>query len=143
MKNFNERVWELTKKIIHHLECNGYGFINGVFLELNNNSFFRQIIGAVSALCRNSFGAVALSYSQAKFLLSLDLINPIPYAELVVDRNLSGYEKISLAEKTIMQFRENLLKEKSFALNESHIIISPQQYLSAVKYLNQKTPVID
>jgi citrate lyase beta subunit len=136
--------WELTKDMIAKLENSGYGFINGAFLEVNNDDFLKKIVSGIAGLCLKDFDFAAISYRQVKLLSSLRSVYPVHYPEFIEDEVLTDAEKISLAKTIVNRFQKNQFLEKGFSFDrQDAIIISPHQYLAALKYLDENMSAHD
>lgn len=131
--------WEITQKLISQFKQYKYGYINGGFLELSNDLCFVKIVSAIEKLCNDvNWIQVTLSYNQTKTITSLTEIKSIDYKELIDNSIMVESEKVILAKKIVRLFNEHKLSDKSFSVDKTNkIMITPHQYLAAVRYLSE------
>jgi citrate lyase beta subunit len=136
--------WTLTCKLIRTIEDSGYSYVHGAILDLANESLARSICAALSSLCHRPFDAVALSYRQTLLLAELGNTSPPELPQVRPEEEYATDEKIDLAKRIVSEFQQCCLEKNSFAIHaNSRKIISPQEYLAAVNFLNTKVPAND
>ena len=134
----SKEYWTLTKRFIKHLENNGYGYINGPVLKINDDTFLKNIVSATKMLCTRSFSQATISFRQVKTLTTLHTIAPIPYSSIVATSKLKRSDKTQMAKKVIGEFKKYQLKGKGFSVDTTRqLFISPQQYMAAINYLKK------
>lgn len=134
----SEKYWEWVNSIVRVIGDYDMLFINSPYLELNNNSNFLRMINRLSQRTNGTFGQITLSLNQLK-LCSLYVYNPPMNTTFYNNKNEWNSNLEDIAKKIIKEYEDNISKDRSFSFNkEKGIIISPQEYLAANKYLTAR-----
>jgi len=134
----SKKYWELTRQIVSKLEDSGYSFGCGAFPELGNAGFLEKVVKGIQYMCKKDFDVVALNYGQVELFTSLPGSESIHYETFIDHRDINEEQKILLAKNMVRIFNENRLPGRSFAIDPGrNEIITPQQYLAAMKFLEK------
>ncbi|MCX6148931.1 MAG: aldolase/citrate lyase family protein [Ignavibacteriales bacterium] len=130
----SEKYWEWINFIMSVSEVYNILFINSPYLRLNNDSSFLYMLNRLGQRTNGIFGQITLSLNQVR-LCSLHECNSLMNTTFI-NKNEFKIIKKDIAKKIIKEYEANITKDRSFAMNkENRIIISPQEYLAAEKYL--------
>lgn len=123
--------WKWIDHILPITEKHNITFINSPYLQLNDDSGFIRILNNLSRRTSKGFGQITLSENQVELCFSYTVrqYNINKNAE-PTDTNLT-----SMALFLINEFNRYKLYGKSISLNHERIVISPQEYMAAVRYL--------
>jgi len=143
IKNFpfhhqdSEKYWEWIDFIVSTIQDYEIKFINSPYLELNNDINFLKMMNRLSQRTNGNFGQITLSLNQLK-LCSLYAKKP-KVNSTFYNKNEWSFNWEYIAKKMIREYEDFISNDRSFSFNkEKGIIISPQEYLAANKYLSAR-----
>ena len=132
----SEEYWEWINYINESLQQHNILLVNSPFLSLNDGRGFLNMIKRLSGITSGKFGQTTLSLNQLR-LSSLyehnSFIQP-------VSAGMNGSKKATveeMAEVLIKDYENNLSTNRRFSINADRIFISPQEYLSAKRYITK------
>ena len=132
----SEEYWEWINYINESLQQHNILLVNSPFLSLNDGRGFLNMIKRLSGITAGKFGQITLSLNQLR-LSSLyehnSFIQPVP-------AGMNGSKKATveeMAEVLIKDYENNLSTNRRFSINADRIFISPQEYLSAKRYITK------
>jgi hypothetical protein len=127
--------WDWIKHIKINLISSEIIFLNSPYLFLNDSENFIEMLNHLKEIFNEKFGQVTLSLNQLincqKFTESVYV--PVNFKPLNLPANKTDY-----ANWIISSFEKNKIINRSFAMTEEKILISPQEYLAAIEYLENK-----
>ena len=134
----HKEYWDITTPLIQKLTAANINYINSPVSKFENDCLVKSIFFKLDQLCGGRFGQSAISYQQVKkftFLRETNYFLQHSIKQLnIVDVN----EKIQLAKITINSFEARYNADTSFSFNlEEQLFISPHQYFSAKRFLEE------
>lgn len=134
--------WTWIKHISDYTRRYRIRLINSPFLQLNNTTFFKHNLNLLNAICGDNVGQITLTNEQTALCNSFradEIQEELPR----LPNRLNHRAPPMFAENLITQFNEKL-NEKGFAINNQRVVLSPQEYASAINYQYQnKIPEIN
>lgn len=132
----DEIYWDWIKHININLISSEIIFLNSPYLFLNDSKNFMEMLNHLKEIFNEKFGQITLSLNQ--------LINCQNFTESVyVPTNFKPLNlpatKTDYANWVISSFEKNKISNRSFAMTKEKILISPQEYLAAVDYIENNS----
>lgn len=128
---FDPAYWNWVESIYHKIGPDIL-FINSPFLFLRDEESFQLMLKHLSQLFGSGFGQVTLTLNQLAGFNNF--VKGIMHYLSRMERKPDNY--VDYARWIVSSFEKHRLPDKSFALTDNKIIISPQEYSAAGKYLN-------
>lgn len=145
----SEKYWNWIKSMERILKDSNKGFVNSPFLQLDNNDAFCQNLNKLSKYCQDA-GQVTLCFIQTKLCsdfnvnsyyinkaITKQLPDPSDGNDYVDHKSLHNIE--AYASKIVNDFEQSNESGKGFSIiGKNRVLISPQEYISAKKFLSGK-----
>lgn len=132
----SEEYWGWINYMSEVLRHHNILLVNSPYLSLNDGRSFLNMIIRLAGIAGENFGQVTLSLNQIRLCSLYEQNSFIEPA--IVTRNISKKATVEeIAETLIEDYENNLTMNRSFSINAERIFISPQEYLSAKKYIKK------
>jgi citrate lyase beta subunit len=124
--------WIWVTKMVELIKNYNLSFVNSPFLQLNNDSFFKEMLSILNSICGPDFGQITLTNKQSQLCNSFSAdvskkhIHKLPHTL-----------NLKVSQLFPSNFIETFKKGKNsrgFSINEDRIILSPHEYFSSVNY---------
>lgn len=137
-QNSNE-YWKWITKISSIAVQHNITIINSAFLELDNSSFFQSMQFHLDELFGGNFGQFTLTSRQTDICNTFETQKKQDIFNKLLGSRLDLGVPEQFAVELIHKF-ESQNKNRGFTISkEDRILISPQEYLSAISYLTKNT----
>lgn len=127
--------WKWADRMCSFASDFGITYINSVFLQLGNDSFFRSMLNHLNKLCGENFGQATLTSRQSELCNTYKkFTDSVPFTNLIDNRlDVKGPENYA---KAFIRSFEDENKNRGFTIiPEEKRFLSPQEYSAARHYL--------
>ncbi len=132
-EQLSEVFWEICKPLIHQVEKEGFTYLHSPISALNSKLLTNTVVHKLNTICDYGFGFATLSINQNTLLTNYDesflLTLPITNTDI---------NKVKYANDIIESFTNNNSSFSFIHKDKNQVFIPPQQYYSAIKFLNNR-----
>jgi citrate lyase beta subunit len=125
--------WSWVVKILDIIRPYRVSFINSPFLQLHQESVFREILNVLYSLGGHSVGQIVLNGVQAAICNSFP-VPAVPFISYQITHTHNFKVPDSLAGEFIQAF-EQQNQGRGFTITEEGRLLSPQEYRASIKHL--------
>ncbi len=131
----SEKYWEWINYLSSITDKYNMLFINSPFLRLNDDEKFKKMVIRLLKMTNGTCGQITLSIDQLK-LCDENYLIPLISTDFYTEENVVLESLKDSARRIVKHYEDNFSGERSFSFDIiERIIISPQEYLAAKRYL--------
>lgn len=128
--------WKWVNKLLDHIRGKNISFINSPYLKLDNETFFRAMLGHLREISGNYYGQITLTSRQSAICSEQNIIKNEDFTHLI-NNILCLYSPANFKQSLILMYEKD---KNGYGLAKyEDTLISPQEYLIAKNRLDAES----